>query len=183
MVRLFQYTIKSINTLPTLLRTSLRHYSDAKPSLLVQLKTDMKSAMRNKERGKLGVIKSVLSDIGYAEKSVMPFKVINSDAEVASIIQKGIKKRMDSIEQYKVGNREDLVQSELEEVEVLKKYLPEQLEDAEILIEIKKTVEELGVTSGKQIGLVLKSIKLDPTMAAKARVAILAKEFLKSLEK
>ena len=80
------------------------------------------------------VIKSLLSDISYAEKDTT--KTFN----ISTIINQSIKRKRDSIKFYEQGNRIDLAQSEQQEIDILKDYLPIQLTREEIEIEIKEII-------------------------------------------
>lgn len=155
-----------------------RLYSSESPSILQQIKNDMKQAMREKQKTKLAVIKSIISDIGYAEKSVQPFIVIKNDEDVAPLLQKAIKKRQDSISQYKLGGREDLVEAETQEISILQSYLPKPYTEEEIEAELKKVIQEVKAESLKDLGKVLKSVTLDPAKAPKSTIALLAKKLL-----
>ena len=81
-----------------------------------------------------------------------------SDDDILKIIQNHIKKHNDSIEQFKKGNRDDLVQKEEKELEILKTYVPEQMSDGELEKLIKSTIEELGLTTKKEMGKVIKTV-------------------------
>ncbi|KAJ9076475.1 hypothetical protein DSO57_1025859 [Entomophthora muscae] len=135
----------------------------------------MKQAMREKQRSKLNVIKTIISDIGYAEKSTQPFSVITEDDQVAPIIYRAIKKRSESIEQYRQGGRDDLVSSEKEEVEILQSYLPTPYTEEELLIQIDNAIKATSSTTVKDLGKVLKALTLDPSRAPKSLVAQLVK--------
>ncbi|ORX90632.1 GatB/YqeY domain-containing protein [Basidiobolus meristosporus CBS 931.73] len=134
--------------------------------------------MRNKERTRLSVVKSILSDITYAEKA--QGKSIKSDSEIAVLIQSAIKKRRESIASFESAGRSDLASNETEEVEILQKYLPEQLSEREIEAEVLKAIKETGAQSVKDIGKVMKAIQLDPAVAPKSLVAELVKKVLAS---
>ncbi|KAK9717049.1 hypothetical protein K7432_006459 [Basidiobolus ranarum] len=176
-LRLTQAT--TINYKP-LVALSVRNYSSevSVDGLFVQIKNDMKSFMRNKERTKLAVVKSIISDITYAEKA--QGKPVKSDSEIAVLIQSAIKKRKESIASFESAGREDLAVNEKEEVDILQSYLPEQLSEREIEAEVLKAIKDTGAQSVKDMGKVMKQIQLDPAVAPKSVVAELVKKILAS---
>ncbi len=80
------------------------------------------------------------------------------DREIIDIISTEVKKRRDSVAGFKAGNREDLALREIEEIEVLKNYLPEELSEEEIKKIVLVAIEKTGATSIKEIGLVMKEV-------------------------
>jgi uncharacterized protein YqeY len=82
-----------------------------------------------------------------------------SDAEFVAVAQKEIKKRRDSAEQYKQGGREELAARELAEITVLEGFLPKALTASELEDLVRATIQELGATSKKQMGPVIKAVQ------------------------
>ncbi len=123
-------------------------------SLKERLTEDMKSAMKAKEDGKLrlSVIRMVRSAVRQAE---IDGKTELDDEGVAAIIGKEIKSRRDSLEEFKKGGRDDLVQETEEEIAVLLPYLPEQLSEAEIRSLVEEAVKATGAASPKDMGKVM----------------------------
>ena len=80
------------------------------------------------------------------------------DADVILAIKKQIKQRQDSIEQFKQGNRQDLVEKETKELEILKSYLPKELGESQIQAIIKEAIQETQATSFKDMGKVMKAV-------------------------
>ncbi|MDD4938841.1 MAG: GatB/YqeY domain-containing protein [Candidatus Omnitrophica bacterium] len=117
---------------------------------------DYKEAMKNKDTLK----SSVLSFLRAAmiNSAIEKKKKALDDPEVVAVIKKQVKQRQDSIEQFQKGNRQDLADKEIRELEVLKAYLPEELPEEEV----KKVVEEaISLTSAsgiKDMGLVMKEV-------------------------
>ncbi|CAG8469780.1 13008_t:CDS:2 [Ambispora leptoticha] len=149
------------------------------PPLLTKLKSDVKDAMRSKDKGKLNVIKGLLSDITYASKSADSTSTFPStDAEICAIIQRAIKRRQESIDQYSNANRADLASAEQTELEILQTYLPPQLSDQEIEDEVKKVISSVGASSVKDLGRVMKEVKLDSSRAPKKRISEVVKRLL-----
>ncbi|KAJ2706731.1 hypothetical protein FB645_001335 [Coemansia sp. IMI 203386] len=164
-------------------RTSVRCYSSetaAAVSINSRLKSDLKTAMKAKEKARLQVIKGVLSDILYAEKNPSSGASFSrdSDADVAAVIQRAIKQRRDSIEKYTAASREDLAQAEAQEIDVLNGYLPEQLSTDQIEARVKQIIQELGVSGVKAMGAVMKAVDISAAQAPKSKVAEAVKRLL-----
>ncbi|MEM7181575.1 MAG: GatB/YqeY domain-containing protein [Spirochaetota bacterium] len=121
-------------------------------SLKEQLKEDLKTAMRNKDTFKRDVIRLLNSSIKQIE---VDERKDLSDEEVIKLIQKSVKQREDSIEQYQAAKRDDLVEKETQEKEILISYLPKQLDEKELEQEIQNLIQELGITSKKEMGKIM----------------------------
>lgn len=80
------------------------------------------------------------------------------DNEVIIVIKKQIKRRVDSIDQFKKGGRSDLVQKEEKEVSILKSYLPEELSEEQVKKIIEDIIKSSGATSVKDMGRVMKDV-------------------------
>ena len=123
-------------------------------SLKERLTEDMKQAMKDKEAGKLrlSVIRMVRANIKNVE---IDGKKELSEDEVLAIVAKEVKMRRDSIEEFTKGNRLDLVETLVLEIETLMNYLPEQLSEAEIRTLVEQTVSEVNAVSPKDMGKVM----------------------------
>ncbi len=121
-----------------------------------KLNEDLKNALKAKDAVKISVIRMLKADIMNVAIKLKK-KALSGD-EVLKIIRQHISKHKDSIEQFKKGNRDDLVQKEEKELEILKAYMPEQLSDAELQTLVKSTIEELGATTKKEMGKVIKAV-------------------------
>ena len=82
-----------------------------------------------------------------------------TDAEVMAVVRKEVKKRQDSIEQYEAAGRDELADQEKAEIEVLNDYLPEPLSSEEIVSIVEAAIAELGATSRKEMGQVMKIVQ------------------------
>ncbi len=125
-------------------------------SLKDQLSADMKSAMKAGDKDRLKVVRLVLADIKRAE--VDGRKELD-DAGVLSVIEKAVKQRRDSIEQFEKGGRDDLADNERQELEVIRTYLPEQLGDDELDALIDEAIAATGAESIRDMGKVMGAIK------------------------
>ena len=123
-------------------------------SLKEQLTNDMKVAMKAKAEGKqrLAVIRMVRSAIRQLE---IDGKKELGDEEVMSVITKEVKMRRDSIEEFKKGNRADLVAQTENEISVLMAYLPRQLSKEEVSSLVEEAVAATGASSPKDMGKVM----------------------------
>jgi uncharacterized protein len=146
-------------------------------SLFLQIQEDMKSAMRAKEVARLGTIRLLMAAIKQRE---VDERIKLDDAQILAVIDKMIKQRNESIKQYQQGNRQDLVDKEIAEIEVLKKYLPQALTDDEIAIVIKEALVTTGATLVKDMAKVMAYVK--PQFQGRAdmgKVSSIVKSLLK----
>lgn len=121
-----------------------------------RLNEDLKSAMKNKETLRLNTIRLVKKYIQELETSVGHTGEA-TDAEVLKIINKLVKQGKDAAEQYKSAGRIDLYEEEIAQVKVLESYLPKQLSDSEISIEIDKVMVETG---SNNMGVLMKELNI-----------------------
>ena len=120
-----------------------------------QLKEDLKAAMKAREEGKLAL--SVIRMVNAAIKQVeIDKKVELDDAGILDILAKEMKTRNDSLEEFEKGGREDLVEHVKAEMEVLKKYLPEQMGEEEIRAVVAEAIAACG--DDKSMGNVMKHV-------------------------
>ena len=124
---------------------------------------DMKTAMKARESEKLAAIRLLQSALKQKE---VDERVELTDELVLAIIDKMLKQRRDSIEQFTAGNRLDLVAKEEFEVGVLSAYMPQQLGEAEILTIVDGVIAETGATSAKDMGKVMNALR--PKVAGRA---------------
>ncbi|MCW1863966.1 GatB/YqeY domain-containing protein [Campylobacter jejuni] len=122
-----------------------------------QILNDIKEAMKQKDDFK----RDSLRTLNAAFKQIEVDERIELDNEkIYKIITSEIKKRKDAIELYLKANREDLAQKEQNEISLFEIYLPKQLSDEELTLALKQLIEELGVSSLKEQGLVMKEAKI-----------------------
>jgi uncharacterized protein len=125
-------------------------------TLRSRIQDDMKTAMRTKETARLGTIRLLLAAIKQKE---IDERITLDDAQLFAVIDKMVKQRNDSIEQYRLGNRQDLVDKEAAEISVIKEYLPSPLTEVEIDDLIKEAIQTAGATSVKDMAKVMAFIK------------------------
>ena len=119
-----------------------------------KLNDDLKSAMKNREMLRLDIIRLIKKNIQELETSV-GHSGEATDAEIMKIISKLVKQGKDSAEQYNSAGRTDLFDIEMQQVAVLESYLPKQLSEDEISIEIDKVMSETGSTN---MGVLMKEL-------------------------
>ena len=125
-------------------------------TLKARITDDMKSAMRAKEKERLGVIRMALAAIKQRE---VDDKIELDDTQVTAVIEKMLKQRRDSIEQFESAGRTELADQEKFEVSVLQEYMPEALSEAEIAAAIDKAIADTGASSIKDMGKLMGTLK------------------------
>ena len=121
-----------------------------------QITEDMKSAMKAGDKDRLKVVRLMLAAIKQVE---VDKRIELDDAAVLSVLDKMVKQRRDSVEQFQKGNRNDLADIELAEIAVLGDYLPEQLDDEELDAMIGEAITTSGAESIRDMGKVMGIIK------------------------
>lgn len=135
-------------------------------TIKAQLKDDMKSAMRAKETVRLGAIRMLMAAVKQRE---VDERIELDDAQILALVEKLIKQRRDSAQQFRDADRPELAEKEEEEIKVLTVYLPEQLSDEEIDAIIEEAVQALQPTQkdmGKMVGYVRPKVQGKADMAA-----------------
>ncbi len=125
-------------------------------SLKARIQDDMKAAMRAREAERLSAVRFLLAAIKQRE---VDSQTELDDAGVTTVIEKQIKQRRDSIEQYEQAGREDLAAKERFELTVLEAYMPPALSDAEIDDAIAKAIADSGATTPADMGKVMGPLK------------------------
>jgi len=121
-----------------------------------KLLDDMKNAMKDKNVVRKNVIQMVRAAILQVEKDK---QVELNDEQILEIIAKESKKRKDSLSDYEKSGREDLIAQINEEIEILSEYLPKPLSTEEIEKIVSEIIVEVGATSMKEMGIVMKEAK------------------------
>ncbi|MBI5401205.1 GatB/YqeY domain-containing protein [Candidatus Wolfebacteria bacterium] len=126
-------------------------------SLKQKISEDLKTAMKSGNEFEVGVLRMVIASIHNKEieKRGKGGEAVLTEDEVADVVVKEAKKRKESIDIYKSGNREDLAKKESEELEIIKKYLPEQLSETEIENIVEKAIKETNASTIKDLGKVM----------------------------
>jgi uncharacterized protein YqeY len=132
-----------------------------------QLDADLKSSMREKDTVKLSVVRMLKSAIKYREIEAM--KPLD-DAGVLQVISGEIKRHKDSVEQYRAGNRLDLVEKEEAELVILQAWLPAQLTEGELKALVEAAVVKTGAAGPRDMGAVMKALLPDVQGKADGRL-------------
>ncbi|MBP9712781.1 MAG: GatB/YqeY domain-containing protein [Sterolibacterium sp.] len=140
-------------------------------SLRQQITEDMKTAMRARETARLGAIRLLLAAIKQKE---VDERIELDDTAIIAVIDKMLKQRKDSIEQYQKAQREDLVAAERFESEVLTAYMPQALTDTEIATIISAAIATSGATTMQEMSKVMAIAK--PQLAGRADMGAVSKQ-------
>jgi len=112
--------------------------------------------MKSGQKEELEITRYIFSLIQKEEKDK---NIELKDSEVIQVLKKAIKRNQDSLTQYKLADRQDLASREEREIEIIKKYLPAELSESEVKEIIRKSIQETGAESIKDLGKVLGLIK------------------------
>ena len=125
-------------------------------TLQEKLQAEMKSALRNKDKQRLGVIRLILAGIKQAE--IDRQKPLD-DPGITAILQKMAKQRRDAVQQYRDANRPDLADQESFELTVIQEFLPQPLTDAELEALIEEVISRTGAQDPKAMGQVMNALR------------------------
>ena len=123
-------------------------------TLQERLSQEIKSAMLAREADRLSTLRLLKSALGYL--LIERKAEILSDTDVIAMVQKEVKKRRDSVEQYEKGGRPELAAREKQEITVLEAFLPQAMTAVELEELVKSAIQEACATSKKQMGVVIK---------------------------
>ena len=134
-----------------------------------KIKSDIVSAMKEKDTLKLQTLRGVKGEIDLAH---IDKKVEINDELVTDVLSHQIKTRKESIVEFEKGNREDLINKTNDEINLLLSYLPEQLSEEELVKLIDEVIAKVNPTSQKDMGLVMKEI--NPLVKGKADMKVVS---------
>ncbi len=120
-----------------------------------KIQQDIKTALKagdSKKRTLLGMVSAAIKNKEIEKRSEL------SDDEVIAVVASEIKKRKDSVEQFKKGGRQELAEGEKKEAEMLMAYMPEQMSEEDVRAEVKKTIAETGTKDIKEMGKVIGAV-------------------------
>lgn len=163
-----------------MIRDRIKEYMTLKQ----KLSEDLKDALKKKEEVRVSSLRMVLAAVANKEIEIRKKDIGLSDEEVLEVLLSEVKKRKDSVVEFKKGGREDLVAREEEELAALKGYLPEEMPDEEIARVVKDGIRECGAGGMSDFGKVMKVIM--PVLKGRAdgdRVSAVVREALASLKK
>ncbi|MCX6795952.1 MAG: GatB/YqeY domain-containing protein [Candidatus Falkowbacteria bacterium] len=130
-------------------------------NLIAKIKTDLITAMRSKDENFLSTLRMLIAALKNKKISLSKGADIEelTGEQVVESVQSEIRKRKDSISAYAQGNRQDLVEKEEKEIEILKRYLPEQLSDEEIEKVVIEIINAGATEFGKVMGQAMAKLK------------------------
>ncbi len=141
------------------------------------ISNDMKEAMKSQDKDTLSTLRLLKSAIDLYLINNKMDRGQASDEIVIDVVSKQVKTHKESIEEFKKGNRQDLVDNLEREIALLSKYLPKQLTTEEITAEIDKVFDKLKPSSMKDMGNIMK--ELTPVLRGKADMKVV-NEIIKS---
>jgi uncharacterized protein len=124
-------------------------------SLKERLDQDLKTAMRGRAQLRLDTIRMLKSAVKYREIELM--KPLD-DAGIHAVIASEVKRRRDSVEQYRAANRPELADKEDAEIAILQEYLPQQLSEDDLRAKVDEVVSRIGAQGMKDMGAVMKAL-------------------------
>ena len=148
------------------------------PTVKERLQEDWKTALKAKDKFKANVISTAKSAILLVEKTD---GITADDALAIEILAKEVKQRREAMLEFEKGNRQDLVEQNKSEIEILLGYLPQQLSEKEILQIVKETATQIGADNMKDMGKLMSAVR--PKVVGKADgklVSQVVKEYLNS---
>jgi hypothetical protein len=134
--------------------------------LKAQIQSDMKTAMKSGEKARLGAIRLILAAIKQRE---VDERIELDDDQVLVVLDKMLKQRRDSIQQYSAAGREDLADVERFEVEVIQTYLPTPLSESELAALLDAAIAESGAAAMSDMGKVMAILR--PKVQGRADMA------------
>ena len=123
-------------------------------SLEQQVMAEMKDAMKAKDEGTLRALRAIKAEIIKAKTEPGAGGELSEDTE-NKMLQKMLKQRKDSLEIYCTQNRDDLAKKEEEEIAIIEKFLPKQMDETELKEVLKKIIEKVNATSPADMGKVM----------------------------
>ena len=123
--------------------------------MLNQIEKDMMEALKNQEKEKAGVLRLLISK---CKNKAIELGHDLSDQEVVKVLQTAAKQHKESIKMYKEGNRDDLVNAEMNELQFVESYLPAMMDEKDVRSLIEGVVREVGATQMSDFGKVMPQV-------------------------
>ena len=141
-----------------------------------RINEDVKAAMRAQDKRRLGALRLITAAIKQRE---VDERITLDDPQTLAVLEKMIKQRKESIAQYSQANRQDLVDQETFEVQLIQSYMPAQLSEAAVDAAVAAAIAETGAASVKDIGKVMAILK--PKLAGQADMSLVSTKVKKHL--
>ena len=120
-----------------------------------QIQNDMKISLKNGEKVKANTLRLLISKL---KNKAIEVRSSLDDKQILQVIQKTAKQHKESIRMYKDGNREDLVEKEQAELDIVEKYLPSMMSEEEVNIVVESIIQETGATTMADFGKVMPQV-------------------------
>ena len=150
--------------------------SETTEGLRQRIEADMKTALRAKDKDRLGTIRLILAAIKQRE---IDERTTLSDTDILAVLDKMTKQRRDSIAQFEQGGRPELAQKEAAEVAVIQEYLPAAMSEAEIDAAITDAIKASGSTSPQEMGKIMGLLK--PRLQGRADMGLVSRKVKEKL--
>ena len=145
-------------------------------SLAARIYEDVKTAMRSKDKPRLGTLRLITAAIKQIE---VDKRITLNDDQVLAVLEKMLKQRKDSIEQYTKAGRSELAEVEAQEICIIQEYMPEQLSDSDVDTLISDAISSIGAASMKDMGKVMGVLKAK--LAGRADMGIVSQKIKNQL--
>ncbi len=138
-------------------------------SLQEKLKSELKTSMLAKDKARVGTIRLLMAEIKQKEDDT---RTELTDDEILAVLTKMVKQRKDSISQFEAAGRQDLVDAESAEIQILQAFLPQPLSEAEIDALIEHAVTQLAAASMQEMGKVMNALR--PQLQGRADMGLVS---------
>ena len=132
-------------------------------SVVKQIDSNLIEALKAGEKAKVTVLRGLKSDLKY--RLIAKGEELTED-DIIAVLSSAAKRRRESIDQFRQGNRDDLADKEQSELEIIEQYLPAQMDEEKVRQIVAEAIEETGADSPQKIGLVMKAVM--PKLKGKA---------------
>ena len=128
-------------------------------SLKDKIESHYNNSIKEKDSNSINTLRLIMSAIKDKEIALRGKQDALTDSDILSLLQSLVKQRKDSIEAFEKANRNDLIENELNEINVIEMFLPKQMDEDETILIIKNIIQENNYTSLKEMGALMKIIK------------------------
>ncbi|CAN5217383.1 CBU_1594 family Dot/Icm type IV secretion system effector [soil metagenome] len=125
-------------------------------TIKIRIDEELKNAMRAKDMHRVRAVRLITAAIKQRE---VDERIVLTDAQVITILNKMLKQRQDSLTQFQSAGRQDLADQEIYEIKLIEEYLPASLSETEIDAAIRAAIQSVGATSAKEMGKVMAILK------------------------
>ena len=152
--------------------------TEATEGLRQRIESDMKTAMRAKDKERLGTIRLILAAIKQKE---IDERITLTDTDILAVLDKMVKQRRDSIAQFQQAGRQELADKESAEVTVIQEYMPAAMGENEVDAIIAEAITTVGASSPQDIGKIMGLIK--PKLQGRADMGLVSRKVKEKLSK